>query len=260
MAGDAIMVYKLHAELKEFKAKVQRSLLLIQKAVARSKRPYVACSWGKDSICLLHLVASQRPGVDVIYVHCGEYDDWPGTEELMEKYKAMLPITVHVAEAMSVVETYRLVGHFYVFPSTPAERAADAAYNRAFFRAIIGKARELGCDLAFIGLTKEESKIRRRLLERRGALFYSRTHKMWECFPLADWTGRDVWAYIFAHNLPYLELYDLAPDREKARNGAMFAATIRGGGYFGQLALLKRMYPELFNRFAAEFPEVRCYV
>jgi hypothetical protein len=29
---------------------------------------------------------------------------------------------------------------------------------------------------------------------------------------------------------------------------------------YGRLTQIKRMYPEWFNRFAAEFPEVRCYV
>ena len=33
-------------------------------------------------------------------------------------------------------------------------------------------------------------------------------HGLWKFNPLADWTERDVWTYIFDHELPYHPLHD----------------------------------------------------
>ena len=33
-------------------------------------------------------------------------------------------------------------------------------------------------------------------------------HGLWKAAPLADWTERDVWNYIFEHDLPYHPLHD----------------------------------------------------
>jgi 3'-phosphoadenosine 5'-phosphosulfate sulfotransferase (PAPS reductase)/FAD synthetase len=125
--------------------------------------------------------------------------------------------------------------------------------------AIGQKAGELSCDLALIGLRKDESRGRRILLASRGNTFYARGNQIVQCYPLANWTAADVWSYILKHDLPYPSLYDLAENRETARNGAMFAAPTLGH-YRGQMAALKRMYPALFNKFAADFPEVSAYV
>ena len=271
MAGHAMKesereFYMLHAQLRAFRSVVDRSRQIIRDALQGSCRPYVSCSWGKDSTVLLHLVAEQKEDVDVIWAKIGPFDDWPGTDDIMQEFCQILPhIRVHVVTPdVDIVECCRAAGGFYVFSDTPEQRKATRLYDSAFIRAIVDKARELECDLAFIGLTEEESKRRRFLLRKRGTRFYAKTRSIMECFPLAHWTARDVWAYICSRGLPYLELYDLAPDRERARNSPMFAVDPAGKGiselYFGQIAILRQMYPEIFNRFAAEFPEVRCYV
>lgn len=257
-------VYQYHARLPSFRRHVEMSQQWIRQALELARRPYVACSFGKDSLCLLHLVALARPGVDVIWLRADEYDEWPDTERVAREFERRFPITLHPVWTMSITECYRAAGGFYVFAETQAQREADRRYARAFVEAMEGEASRLDCDLAFIGLRQEESKRRRLLLRTRGALFFARTHRIMECFPLSRWSARDVWAYIHENELPYPDLYDLHPDRERARNGAMFAANVPVIGgvstYFGQLAVLRRMYPELFNRFAAEFPDVRAYV
>lgn len=264
MKANAEHVYRLHAQLGVHKRHVQGSRDVIAQALSRSRRPYVACSFGKDSLCMLHLVVEQCPNVDVLWVRADEFDEWPDTERVAREFASRWPIHLHELWSMSITECYRQVGGFYVFTETEPQRRADRAYSNAFVRMIQDKATALACDLAFIGLRIEESNRRRTLLISRGNLFFAKTAGIVECFPLSAWTAADVWAYIVVHGIPYPNLYDLHPDRERARNGAMFAATVPTLGgiptYFGQLAVLKRMYPEIFNRFAAEFPEVRAYV
>lgn len=57
----------------------------------------------------------------------------------------------------------------------------------------------------FIGLRGEES-VKRRLKTKSKIWFENKTLN---CAPIADWSWRDVWAYIFAHDLPYASVYDL---------------------------------------------------
>ena len=256
--------YLLRAKLSSYRHLVDRTRSMIRSVFRGCKRPYVACSFGKDSLCLLHLAAQERPNIDVVWVRTDEYDEWPDTERVAREFSARFQITLHEVWAMSITECYRMTGGFYVFADTPEQKKADAAYARSFVQTITKKAKELACDCALIGLREEESKRRRILLRTRGNDFYAKKHDIREVFPLSKWTAQDVWTYIFEHDIPYPSLYDLSGEREKARNGAMFAANIQQRGselhYAGQLAVLKRMYPELFNRFAAEFPEVRVYV
>ena len=39
-------------------------------------------------------------------------------------------------------------------------------------------------------------------------LHWDDKHGLWKANPLADWTERNVWAYIFEHDIPYNELHD----------------------------------------------------
>ena len=46
--------------------------------------------------------------------------------------------------------------------------------------------------------------------ERAGTpkLHWDDKHGLWKANPLADWTEREVWAYIFEHDIPYNPLHD----------------------------------------------------
>ena len=84
---------------------------------------------------------------------------------------------------------------------------------------------------------------------------------MWQCNPIAHWTVMDVWAYIHIHAIAYNKAYDiltaLRVPLDEQRIGALAQRTVLG---YGQLEILKRGWPDLFNRFAARFPEARAYV
>ena len=83
---------------------------------------------------------------------------------------------------------------------------------------------------------------------------------MWHCNPIHDWTWRDVWAYIVSQGLGYNRAYDrleeMGIEPERQRIGPL--AVERALGY-GQVAILKRGWPELYNRFVAAHPEASQY-
>jgi len=119
---------------------------------------------------------------------------------------------------------------------------------------------EYGFDGVCYGLRAEENPATRGQLARyRGAVFQYKRDGLWACQPIHDWTYNDVWAYIVTEKLPYCGVYDRMWDmpEEDQRLSYWAGETKRR---WGRWAWLKRNYPDLFNRFAAEFPEARNYV
>jgi len=118
---------------------------------------------------------------------------------------------------------------------------------------------EYGFDGVAYGLRAEESPGTRGIHARvRGPIFQYRRDGLWACQPICDWTYDDVWAFIVAEGIAYCGVYDRLWDapKEDQRLSYWAGETKRR---WGRWAWLKRHYPELFNRFAAEFPEVRAY-
>ncbi|MCI0555299.1 MAG: phosphoadenosine phosphosulfate reductase family protein, partial [Anaerolineae bacterium] len=244
-------LYRLHALLNAHRKKTQVANDLIHVALTQCQRPYLSCSFGKDSVVMLHLVYQQKQNIDVIWIRCDEFDEWPGTEDLSRQYQKLFPhIRIHpIWSEMSITDCYRRAGCFYTAPENEQQERLDREYGAAFMRAIRAVTKQLDADCAFIGLREDESQRRAIMLRTRGWFFNASSRGLYECFPLAGWSSTDIWAYIVQHNLPCLPLYDLLPDRELARNGTMFAGCHGGAAtYRGQLALIKRAYPELYAK------------
>ena len=260
MKSSERLVYELHSQTHEFLHRVQSGLKIISDGLNAMQRPYASVSFGKDSLVMAHLLLSVAPALPMLYVNCGEWDEWPDTLRVKTEFISRFPCQLIELVGHSIVSAYIQAERIYIQDEeiTSTARKAQHDYSSSLGKILDEEAKSRGFDGAFMGLRKEESNNRARLFAMRGPLYHSSTRDLWACHPLAWWTGRDVWAYIIKYNLPYNELYDLDPrGREKARNGAMFGTR---SARHGRLVFLQRMYPEWFNRFAAEFPEVRCYV
>lgn len=253
-------IYSLYSRLNSHKWQIVKSLRVIERGLEKMKSPYISMSFGKDSIAMSHLIWSHYPEIPMMYVNCGEFDEWPDTERVKNDFLALFPGCVFVElSAPSIWQFYKSVGFYIQDEETTKEaRQAQRNYSASLGKALDAEAKRRGYDGSFIGLRREESDNRDRLFSMRGNLYYAKTRGEWACHPLEKWTSKDVWAYIVKNNLPYNELYDLAPEgRELARNGAMFGTR---SARYGRLVFFKRVYPDLFNKFAADFPEVRAYV
>ena len=67
-------------------------------------------------------------------------------------------------------------------------------------------------DRALAGLDAWITGLRREQAPTRAAapkLDFDEARGVWKASPLADWTEREVWAYIAEHDLPYNPLHDL---------------------------------------------------
>lgn len=260
MTEQELEIYSLYSRLDAHRRRIDESLRVIERGLSQMTSPYISMSFGKDSIAMSHLIWSHYPKIPMMYVNCGKYDEWPDTERVKKAFLSLFPGCAFIElSAPSIWEFYKSVGFYIQDEETTKEtRQAQRNYAASLGATLDAAAQQRGFDGSFIGLRRDESNNRTRLFIMRGNLYFAKTRGEWACHPLEKWSSKDVWAYIVKNSLPYNELYDLAPEgRELARNGAMFGTR---SARYGRLVFFKRIYPELFNQFAAEFPEVRAYV
>jgi hypothetical protein len=176
------------AQTDEHGAAVDAAQGAINRALASATKPYVAWSGGKDSTVMLHLVLQQAPHCEVLHWDFGPYKmPRPIYREIMG-----IAIAMGVTPRVETSDEYERIG-----------RAASHVFERRFFGDCVPALVAEGFDLAFIGLRAQESSSRRQRIKRNLSLT-----TITECWPLATWTWQDVWAYIVAHGIHYVSVYD----------------------------------------------------
>lgn len=241
--------FLIHAELRLFKHRVKSAREIIARALAiKGAVPYVATSGGKDSTVVLDLVRKQGARTVAIWAD----DEWHLPETL--EYISGLENCIHIASEINPTEWFTTWRDRDELPE--GTEWVDAAE-----RGLQTYAQRNAYNVAFIGLRQGENAHRRLFLRTYGPLFFAKKDTCWQCNPIHNWSVMDVWAYIASRKLEYNRAYDrlseIGVPLERQRIGPLAHRDVVG---FGQLAILKRGWPELFNRFAAEFPEARGYV
>ena len=166
----------LHAQIYSYKALVNKTKGFISWALKKVKKPYVACSFGKDSAVMLHLVLSVDPDIDVRFVR------WEGETEHIDNYD-------------EVIKEWGLKNLTQVY----LNRLLLEDKRKDRFDAD-------GYDSFFVGLRTEESTARRITLKKLG-MFYFNSDSMYRICPLADWKTDDIATYVLSNSLPTLGSY-----------------------------------------------------
>jgi 3'-phosphoadenosine 5'-phosphosulfate sulfotransferase (PAPS reductase)/FAD synthetase len=173
----------------EHRAVLDEAQETIAEALATHRRPYVAYSGGKDSTVLVHLVLAQAPDTLVLHWDYGRsFVPQSVFQEILENARRLGVRNLRVETS----PLYAKLG-----------RRATNVLGRHYIGRLLPRLAEEGYDLAFVALRAEESVKRRHRIATRRSL-----GPIDECWPLASWSWRDVWAYIVANDLPYLSLYD----------------------------------------------------
>lgn len=166
----------LYAQLKQHKALVNKTSGFIRWALERVRTPYVACSFGKDSAVMLHLVRLQCPDIAVRFIR------WKDETEFIDNYDEVIAQWGNLN--LNQIELSR---------ESLADKRKER-YNTSDF------------DSYFIGLRASESTVRRITLKKDG-MFYKNKAELVRISPLADWQDADVAAYVFSNHLPVLNSY-----------------------------------------------------
>lgn len=233
--------------MSTFMEKLNLSRELIRGALSEHTDPIVACSFGKDSIAVLHLVRQFKPDVRVLWNNT--LVEYPDTYKFARRI--IKDWNLHVYEAKPRKTFWQVVDEVG-WPVHP--RNAPGKLQRATERCC----KELKkipteqlirihkWDLYFTGLNRHESRLREFSAQRYGNYFFSKKWRLWKCHPILDWTVADVWEYHRMFDLPHNQLYD--KDEIEIRGG------IRTGCWpcpqairYGKLRHLQYYYPGLFH-------------
>jgi phosphoadenosine phosphosulfate reductase len=146
-----------------------------------------ACSFQKEESVLLHMLSEIDGGAQPIRAFTIDTGVlFPETYETRKRFEERFAVKLDVLDARSPDEPWT------------AERCCGAAKVQALETALSD------VDAWVTGIRREQAPTRAASPklerdERRG---------IWKLNPLADWTEKDVWRYIFEHDLPYHPLHD----------------------------------------------------
>jgi 3'-phosphoadenosine 5'-phosphosulfate sulfotransferase (PAPS reductase)/FAD synthetase len=199
MERQALRVY---AQRSVYQSRLAQARHILTSGLRESARPYVACSFGKDSAVLLDLALQARPSIDVRFLR------WPESE-LLDRYGPVIAawFARHPALALTILDLDRAsLGESVPDRWQQLEQIAPT-------------------DGYLIGLRAEESGERRMTLRTHGPV-HRRADGVVRIAPLAWWTTRDIAAYCLDHDLPLLDAY--AADGIATRTSARVPRTDRG--------------------------------
>ena len=224
--------------------RIQESLCIIEKMLDLSKKPYIALSFGKDSLVMLDLVYSIAPGLRCLFLKSEETFLMYNYEDLIEHYTHFHGLNLHI------VDTHRLSESNYNWV------AARAAGHRDFMLDDFFE----GYDGVFMGLRIEESKARRYTLIKpenntlgKRIMQYrtGRREGMYRCCPMADWSAWEIRTYAEWKSLPLLDVY---------QEGLQIRTTARITGLAqsnNALFWLRKNKPENWQKIVQLLPELR---
>lgn len=180
--------FLLHAELEDYRARIQAARHFITEALERAEKPYISYSGGKDSLVMLHMALQAFP--EVLVWH------WDyGSHYMPRELEAEILKNAHETGARNI--------HVDTSKKYDAGRSPKNILFPALFGYIQPRMISDGYDMVCIGLRAEESKRRKA----KTASGY-REGKLRECYPVYQLTTSDIWAYIVTNNLPYCSHYD----------------------------------------------------
>jgi phosphoadenosine phosphosulfate reductase len=146
----------------------------------------LACSFQKEESVLVHMLLEIEPTARVFTIDTGVL--FPETLQTWRRFEERFGVKVECYDASN------LDGRPWSGPEHCCTPRKVAALEQALS----------GLDAWITGLRREQAPTR------ASAPKVERDEKrgMWKFNPIADWTEKDVWRYVFEHDLPYNPLHD----------------------------------------------------
>jgi phosphoadenosine phosphosulfate reductase len=144
----------------------------------------MACSFQKEESVLLHMLTSIEPDARVFMIDTGVL--FEETLQTWKRFEDRFGVAIEVIDARSPDEPWS-INHCCGEAKVEAlERALD------------------DIDAWVTGIRREQAPTR----AGAGKLEYDDRRGIWKVNPLADWSEKDLWRYIFERDLPYHPLHD----------------------------------------------------
>lgn len=190
----------MHFTSPLFQAKLAASLAVIERALKRRKRPYIALSMGKDSVVVTALVHAICPDVTIAWTD--DELEYPETVQMMTRLQEIAGDQLIVTLGRS-----QHAGWFTPWTDAPYWRDPLPGSHRKTIPQDDWMAAR-GYGLTFLGTRAAESHARRDWLQSAGPLYTVARGAGLRCCPIAEWSSDDVWALIAGWMLPHNPVYD----------------------------------------------------
>lgn len=221
---------KLYATMPEHRRTVRITKAFIRKALRQVERPYLACSFGKDSSVMLHLVLEQLPDVPVRFI-C-----WKNETELLNNFNEIIEWWMdEYGINLEMIELHR-----HSLDQKVEERKTIRTDEY---------------DSYFIGFRADESKARR-ITIRKDGMIYKMKSGLVRIAPMAWWSVEDIAAYLAANDIPSLGSYQV--HGFESRTASRVPRSDNGIRSLS-LSQLKQRDMSAFNRLKQYYPEVSQY-
>lgn len=219
----------LYSQLPRFKNLVAKTEQFIKDSLLEVSNPYVACSFGKDSSVMLHLVIKYYPNIVVKFLtpsECRLLDDY---DLVIKVWSDTYGINLHEIQYKGWLETGNMSKAGVKNNITMDEH-----------------------DSYFVGIRAEESKGRRITLRYHG-VFYKMKNGAVRISPMAWWSTKDVAAYMYIKKLPILSKY--------LRQGmdARTSTSLSSRFAVESLSDLKIRDVESYNKLLKQFPDAKYF-
>lgn len=244
MQAEYRLQYQIRARSPSFARKVERSLERMRKFREAADRPYIGWSGGKDSTAVM-LLAAEAGYTDMPVLTQADDLDWPEKRAHCHALVTRLGFGDYEYR-----ESQRSAAEQF------EQAEAGQAITGTFSHVIRQYVRDRSRDGVMLGLRMDESRQRKMTILRRG--YVNRADDGWRCYPIADWSGEDVFALIVSRDAPYMSLYDCDDDRAPHEWRMSWPAT-PGFWRTGGAAELRRYFPQHFARLAELNPSLRDY-
>ena len=155
----------------------------------------MATAFGAEGCCLIHMLAEIEPAGRVFNLDTGY--QFPETLEMRERIKARYGIEVELVRPEMTVAEYEAKQGGPLYRRRPEQCCHDrkvVPLRRALF----------GYDAWVSAIRRDQTADR----ARAGVMQWDAKFDLVKVNPLLNWTRRDVWRFLAAHDVPYNPLYD----------------------------------------------------
>ena len=225
--------------------RIKKSVECIENMLSLSGTPYLALSFGKDSLVTLDLIRSVYPSIKCLFLKSEESFLLYNYEEIINHY------VIETNLNLEIIETKRLSENNWEWEK--ARKAGNKDFNLFEYKDYDG---------VFMGLRCEESKGRKFSILTAKNKEYDFIHKytaglrknMYRCCPVALWKQDEILFYLNQKKLPFLKVYENGSHiRTTAR---LTGDAVRGNSLFW----IKKTDPERFNILVSKLPELKKHI
>ena len=234
---------KIYAKLRQRQHKLDFALSGIKEMQKLAPNSYASISFGKQSICLAHMLYQECPGMPMFFL--ASWESWTihNYEEVITEFLSRWRLNLHI------VQTDNVCGNDLSWKETRDLGQSD----------LQNMCKREDWDGWYWGLVKEESAGRRNTLSKRWKgqphpTIFKYSDGKHRCCPLMEWGNLDIAAYVQEHDLPLLDLYV-----EQGLEQRTTARITRNMAEMGGIAHLRHTSVNHLNRIVKRFPELRTY-